>query len=364
MSPLAETLKETIQRDGPISVEQWMSVCLSDPSHGYYTSGQPFGGQGDFITAPEISQMFGELLGLWAAVVWQQMGSPRNVQLIEVGPGRGTLMSDALRAMRGVPGFLDAISLNMVEISPVLTQVQKQKLASTDVSINWYGAIKEVPSGPSIIIGNEFLDALPIRQWVKDGGEWFERCVGFVDDQFAFVLGEVVDAQQVPTPFRAAPDGSIFETSPVSKEATTSISQRVCADGGAALLIDYGYAEKSTGDTFQAVKDHKYADPLDNPGQQDLTAHVDFADVAKTASEGGARPWGPISQGDLLERLGISARATSLLTTATKEQAVELASARQRLTAPDGMGRLFKAIAICHPDAPAPPGFEEVSWTN
>lgn len=364
MSPLANTLKEAILRDGPMPVDQWMSVCLSHPDHGYYTTGQPFGAQGDFTTAPEISQMFGELLGLWTAVVWQQMGSPSKVQLIELGPGRGALMSDALRAAKGVPGFIDAVSVHMVETSPVLTSLQKQALADAGVELQWHQIVEEVPSAPSIIIGNEFLDALPVRQWIKHGDAWRERCVDFVDDQFAFVCGEVIDAEQVSTPFRTAPDGSIFETSPISQEIVSTIGSRLSKNGGAALFIDYGYDESGMGNTFQAVKNHKYADPLDSPGHQDLTAHVDFAAVAKTASKVGTRPWGPVTQGDLLERLGISARATSLLASATKDQAVELASARQRLTAPDGMGRLFKAIAICHPDAPAPPGFEEVSWAS
>lgn len=357
-------LKETIERDGPIPVEDWMSICLSHPEYGYYTTGQPFGKQGDFTTAPEISQMFGELLGLWAAVVWQQMGAPGKIQLIELGPGRGTLMSDALRAARGVSGFIESVSVNMVETSPVLTALQEQALADAAVESHWYQAIEEVPDGPSVIIGNEFLDALPIRQWVKSGDSWQERCIDYVEDQFAFVCGDIIDANGIPAPFRTASDGSIFETSPVSNEIVTSISRRVCAGGGAALLIDYGHDEMGMGDTLQAVKAHEYSDPLRHPGQQDLTAHVAFSTIGKTSVNAGARPWGPIAQGDLLERLGISARATSLLASATKDQAVDLASARQRLTAPDGMGRLFKAIAISHPDAPAPPGFEEVTWTN
>lgn len=364
MSPLAKILTETIQRDGPISVEDWMSICLGHPEHGYYTTGLPFGKQGDFTTAPEISQMFGELLGLWAAVVWQQMGTPNKVQLIELGPGRGTLMSDALRAGNGVPGFIDSISVHMVETSPVLSELQKQALADAGVEAKWYQTLEEVPQGPSIIIGNEFLDALPIRQWVKDGGHWRERCVDVIDNRFEFTLGDQVDPNDIPEVFRQTSDGDIFETSPIAADIIQKISARLCQFGGVAVFIDYGHSATGLGETLQAVKNHGYAEPLEDPGQQDLTAHVDFAAVEKNAREAGARPWGPITQGDLLERLGISARATSLLATATKDQAVELASARQRLTATDEMGRLFKAIAICHPDAPAPPGFEEVSWAG
>lgn len=364
MSPLAKILKEAIQRDGPISVEEWMSICLGHPEHGYYTTGEPFGKQGDFTTAPEISQMFGELLGLWAAVVWQQMGAPKKAQLIELGPGRGTLMSDALRAAKGVPGFIGAVSVHMVETSPALTALQKQALADAGAETQWHQAIEEVPGGPSIIIGNEFLDALPIRQWVKDGDHWRERCVDVIDNLFEFALGDQVDPSDIPEVFRKASDGDIFESSPITNDIIQKISARLCQFGGAAVFIDYGHSATGLGETLQAVKNHGYAKPLRDPGQQDLTAHVNFAAIAQVAREVGARPWGPITQGELLERLGISARATSLLASATKEQAVELASARQRLTAPDGMGRLFKAIAISHPDAPAPPGFEEVSWAG
>lgn len=364
MSPLAKILKKIIQRDGPIPVEEWMSVCLSDLDHGYYTTGQPFGKQGDFTTAPEISQMFGELLGLWAAVVWQQMGAPEKVQLIELGPGRGTLMVDALRAAMGVPGFINAVSVHMVETSTMLTAFQKQALSQVDVRCDWHLAIEDVPSGPSIIIGNEFLDALPIQQWIKHGDHWRERCVDVIDDHFEFVLGDQVVPRDIPEAFHQTADGDVFETSPTANEVIKKISWRLCQMGGAALIIDYGHSATGLGDTLQAVKNHSYADPLKDPGQQDLTAHVNFAAIAQAAIDAGARPWGPITQGDLLERLGISARATSLLASATIEQAKELAAARQRLAAPNGMGRLFKAIAICHPDAPAPPGFEEVSWAG
>lgn len=364
MTPLERILKETIERDGPMLIEEWMSICLGHPDHGYYTTGQPFGKQGDFTTAPEISQMFGELLGLWAAVVWQQMGAPQKVHLIELGPGRGTLMSDALRAAKGVPGFIDSVSVHMVETSPVLTSLQKQALADAGVEAQWHQTVEEAPSGPSIIIGNEFLDALPVSQWIKVDDDWRQLYVDVFGGAFCFATGGPVDASEIPKAFENAASNSFFETSPISHKIITTISEQLSKHGGAALFIDYGHSVSGLGDTLQGVKDHRFTHVLDNPGEQDLTAHVDFAAVAKTASEVGARPWGPITQGELLERLGISARVTSLLTTATKEQAVELASARQRLTAPGGMGRLFKAIAICHPDAPAPPGFEEVSWVS
>jgi NADH dehydrogenase [ubiquinone] 1 alpha subcomplex assembly factor 7 len=305
---LENLLREQIKTSGPMPVDQWMSICLGHPEHGYYTTGQPFGKQGDFTTAPEISQMFGELLGLWAAVVWQQMGSPDKVQLIELGPGRGTLMSDALRAGKGVSGFLDAVSVSMVETSPVFTALQKQALADARVESHWYQTIEEVPTGPSMIVGNEFLDALPIRQWVKDGDHWRERCIDVIDGHFEFVLGDQVDPHNIPEAFRQSSDGDIFETSPVTSDIVQTVSARLCQFGGAAVFIDYGHLVTGLGETLQAVKKHEYADPLQNPGQQDLTAHVNFAAVAKTAREAGARAWGPITQGELLERLGISAR--------------------------------------------------------
>lgn len=363
-SELENILSEIIQRDGPLPVDQWMSICLGHPDYGYYTTSQPFGAGGDFTTAPEISQMFGELIGLWAAVVWQQMGAPDTVRLIELGPGRGTLMSDALRAASGVPGFSDAISVNLMEISPILIEAQKKALAGAGVPVSWVSDVGEIPAGPSIFLGNEFLDALPVCQFLKVDDGWRQRCIDVSDGRFRYVPGDPVDPSEIPLVFQESSEGSIFETSPASQAIVSKVCERIRESGGAALFIDYGHSQSAVGDTLQAVRKHEYADPLANPGAQDLTAHVDFAALARTAKDAGARAWGPISQGDLLERLGISARAASLLAGATKEQAVELASARQRLTSPDGMGRLFKALAICHPDAPAPPGFEEVSWAG
>jgi len=364
MSPLAAKLTARIERDGPITLADWMQTCLADPEHGYYMTRDPLGRAGDFTTAPEISQMFGELLGLWAAVVHQQMGSPDTVHLIECGPGRGTLMADALRAAKGAPDFLAAVQVHMVETSPVLRAAQQAALANAPVSVSWHDAIDEVPHGPSIILANEFMDALPVRQLIHDGGVWHERRIGIDGDGFAFVVGEVADVTGLNIPGHAK-DGDIFEVSPAVRRVTEQIAVRLAAEGGAALLIDYGHdapGPPSLGETLQAVRKHDYADPLASPGAVDLTAHVDFAMIGAVAESAGARVWGPLTQGALLERLGIAARAAQLLVSADKAQAEDIATARRRLVDADAMGRLFKAIALTHPDAPAPPGFETVSW--
>ena len=364
MSPLAAKLKARIDADGPITVADWMHTCLADPEHGYYMTRDPLGRAGDFTTAPEISQMFGELLGLWAAVVHQQMGSPDTVHLIECGPGRGTLMADALRAAKGAPDFLGRARVHMVETSPVLRRAQQETLADAPVPVAWYDAVDDVPRGPSIILANEFMDALPVRQMIHDGGVWHERRIGVEGTGFVFVVGEAVGDPGMELP-RNAKDGDIFEVSPAVRAVTEKIAARLAAEGGAALLIDYGHdapGAPSLGETLQAVRKHAYADPLASPGAADLTAHVDFTLIGTVAEGAGARVWGPLAQGALLERLGIAARAAQLLAGADKVQAADIATARRRLVDADAMGRLFKAIALTHPDAPAPPGFETVSW--
>ncbi len=362
MSPLAAKLTARIERDGPLKVADWMQACLADPEHGYYMTRDPFGRRGDFTTAPEISQMFGELLGLWTAVVWQQMGSPGAFRLVEVGPGRGTLMADALRATANVPGFAGAMNVHMVETSPALKAVQEKTLAGSASPVNWHRDLTGVPDGPLILIANEFLDALPARQLIRHQDAWHERRIDMKRNAFEFVIGEAVDDCDIPASLREAEPGSIFEVSDAVRDVTAAISDRLTHSGGAALLIDYGHAPSGLGDTLQALKGHGFADPLADPGEQDLTVHVDFDAAGRSAAAAGARVWGPLTQGDLLERLGIAARAAALLAGADKSQAQDIATARRRLVDTDAMGRLFKAMALTHPDAPAPPGFETVSW--
>lgn len=361
MSALAARLKARIEADGPMTVADWMQACLADPDHGYYMTRDPLGRKGDFITSPEISQMFGELLGLWAAVVWQQIGQPQRFNLIELGPGRGTLMSDALRAAGGVPAFIDAVQVHMVETSPVLKQRQQDALRNVAVPIDWHETLDGIPSGPSVALANEFLDALPVRQLIRADGRWCERMVGLSGDGFSFEVGSPVEDAPVSAASRDAPEGSIFEVSPAVADVTEALATRLADSGGAALLIDYGHDRSGLGETLQAIKGHEYANPLTLPGECDLTAHVDFAAVAAAAAKSGARAWGPVGQGELLERLGIGARAAQLLQGADPRQAEQIGTARHRLTAPNAMGRLFKALAITDPERPAPPGFETVS---
>ena len=349
MTPLEAEIRRIIESDGPISVADYMRLCLGHPQHGYYVTRDPLGARGDFITAPEVSQMFGELIGAWAAAVWQQMGAPREVSLFEFGPGRGTLMADALRAAKAMPEFADALSVHLVETSPVLREAQQAKLGA----LNWHVQIEDVPEGPCIAIANEFVDALPVDQLVKDRDGWHMRMVGVVDDRLAFVVSP--DTLPGRTEIEA-PSGAILETR--HDRPVAFLARRIAGHGGAALVIDYGHAATGFGDTLQAVRGHRYADPLADPGESDLTTQVDFAALARTVWREGARAYGPITQGDFLRRLGIEQRAARLKANATPQQAADIDSALARLTAADQMGDLFKVLAIADPKLGALPGFD------
>jgi NADH dehydrogenase [ubiquinone] 1 alpha subcomplex assembly factor 7 len=315
----------------------------------YYAGQQPFGARGDFTTAPEMSQAFGECLGLWAAVVWQQMGAPSPVHLVEVGPGRGTLMADALRGIASaMPAFRAALRVHLVETSPALRTLQAQALGE-DVA-EWHDNAASLPPGPMILLGNEFLDALPIRQFIRRGEGWLER---FVQDG-AFVEQPAENPPALPT---GAPEGAIQEWNEASEAFIATLSARLAAQGGAALFLDYGPAESGLGDSLQALSGHDAADPLAAPGSVDITAHVDFAALARAARASGAAAHGPVPQGIFLQSLGLVTRAAMLARAAPGSAGMQL-SAAQRLIAPEGMGRLFKALALCHPRLPAPPGFE------
>jgi NADH dehydrogenase [ubiquinone] 1 alpha subcomplex assembly factor 7 len=320
----------------------------------YYATRQPFGRQGDFITAPEISQAFGECLGLWAAVVWQAMGRPDPVLLVELGPGRGTLMADALRAVGEVAApFRAALRLHLVEASPRLREAQRAALGGAVAA--WHEDPATLPDGPAILLANEFLDALPIRQFVRRAGAWAERHVR----ECRFVE---LPAEEAPPLPETAPEGAIAEASPAARALAARLAARLAAQGGAALFLDYGHAGGGFGDTLQAVSRHGRADPLAAPGSVDLTAHVDFAAIAAAAREGGAAAHGPLPQGLFLQRLGLMSRAAILARAAAaagrRDQAGLILSGAERLVAAEGMGRLFKALCLCHPALPAPPGFE------
>jgi NADH dehydrogenase [ubiquinone] 1 alpha subcomplex assembly factor 7 len=320
---------------GPLSVADYMASCLGHPQFGYYITHDPLGRAGDFTTAPEISQMFGELIGLWAAQCWLQMGSPEKFALVEFGPGRGTLAADALRAADKVPGFTAAKRLHLVETSPVLRARQAAALA--DAQPVWHDELSTVPAGPAIFIGNEFLDALPIQQLIRQDGTWFERRIDWDDKAEHF------------TWCRTA--------APAAAAIAASIADRAIAGPTAALFIDYGYARSTFGDSFQALQNHKPVDPLSAPGQADLTAHVDFAAVARAA--GKAQVHGPIDQGAFLLRLGIQQRAARLMAQNPRQSKL-IEKAQQRLIGATEMGMLFKALAITSPGLAVPAGFENV----
>ena len=321
----------------------------------YYAGRDPFGRAGDFTTAPEISQAFGECLGLWAAVAWNAMGRPDPVLLVELGPGRGTLMADALRAAADVARpFRAALRVHLVEASPRLRDAQRARLG--DAVAAWHDDLAAVPPGPALLLANEFCDALPIRQFVRRGAGWTER---FVADG-AFLEQPAADAPPLPPD---APEGAVQEVSEAAQALAAAIARRLADGGGAALLLDYGPAAGGLGDSLQALRGHDAADPRADPGSVDLTAHVDFAALAAAARTAGAAVHGPLPQGLFLQRLGLVSRAAMLARAAQmagqgREQVGPILAGAERLVAPERMGRLFKALCLCDPALPPPPGFE------
>lgn len=315
----------------------------------YYAGRDPLGRDGDFITAPEISQAFGECLGLWAAVCWQMMGAPPRILLAELGPGRGTLMADALRAVREVlPAFAQAAEPHLVEASPVLRAAQRAKLPDAQ----WHDRAEDLPEGPLLLLANEFLDALPIRQFVRQDGTWRERWV----QDGAFLLREIVEPPVTDLP-EGMPDGTVREVCAPALSLAGWLAGRLARQGGAALFIDYGHTAAGSGDSLQAVRRHEPVAPLAGPGTADLTAHVDFQALAGAARAGGAAAHGPVPQGMFLRRLGLGQRA-AMLAAANPRQAQAHLAAANRLTAQEAMGLLFQALAITPPGFPIPPGFE------
>jgi NADH dehydrogenase [ubiquinone] 1 alpha subcomplex assembly factor 7 len=361
MTPLGKEIHAIIAAEGPIPVAHYMRLALCHPVHGYYMTRHPFGARGDFVTAPDISQMFGELIGLWAATVWPMMGAPEDVRLVELGPGRGTLMADMLRATAIVPAFRDGLSAHLVEVSPLLRRLQQETLSGLGVPMDWHADAADVPDGPLIVIANEFFDALPVHQAVKAADGWHERMVGLDDDRLAFGLHPVpvrgLDAT-LPPRIRAAPNGALCEWR--GDQPLAALARRIVEFGGAMLVIDYGHAESGVGETLQAMSHHGYTDPLAAPGEADLTAHVDFRALGRTAATAGARVHGPITQAEFLRRLGIVERAGRLKARATADQAAQIDAALARLIAPGatGMGELFKVMAFSEPNIDALPGFE------
>jgi NADH dehydrogenase [ubiquinone] 1 alpha subcomplex assembly factor 7 len=354
VTPLARLLQVRIAAGGPIPVSDYMADCLLHPEHGYYATREPFGPGGDFVTAPEISQMFGELLGLWLAQCWLDQGAPAPFTLAELGPGRGTLMADILRATARVPGFHQGAQVVLVEASARLRALQAARVAHARLS--WAESTASLPEAPLLLVANEFFDALPIRQFQRDGRGWRERQVGLADGRLAFGLAAAAPRAELAWRLADTRDGDIVETCPAASPVMAAIAGRIARHGGAALIVDYG-GWHSLGDTLQAVSRHAPQDPLAAPGEADLTAHVDFEALALAA--GGLRVYGPAGQGELLEALGLRARAERLARSLSGEALASHLAAARRLTAPEEMGTLFKALALTPPGAPAPPGFAE-----
>jgi len=360
VNALAEHLARRIRESGPLGVDEYMEAALTHPQHGYYATRDPLGARGDFVTAPEVSQVFGELIGLWCADNWARMGRPDPVILAELGPGRGTLMADMLRALRVAPDFRRALRLNLIETSPVLRARQAVALAAA--APRWHDSVATLPDGPLILVANEFLDALPIRQFVRASDGWHERRVALGGDgALTFALDAAPDraAAAIPPALRDAAPGSLCEVRPAAQALAALLGARLAAQGGVALFIDYGHFPSACGDTLQAVRGHRRHDLLADPGEADLTAHVDFAAVAVAATAAGARAWGPVTQGAFLGAIGLAERASALLRQATSAQAKAIAAACRRLIEPEEMGTLFKALALAHSALPAPAGFAE-----
>ena len=338
-SPLEAIIRQKIAEKGAINVAEYMNLALAHPEYGYYRKKDPLGKAGDFTTAPEISQVFGELIGAFLAQQWRIMGEPAAT-LMELGPGRGTLMADALRITRYVEGFHQSLEVRMVETSPTLTIRQQEALAGLHPEVSWHESI-ELPPKPLLLIANEFFDALPIRQFVSEGKEIRERMVTVEDGELAFTPASPV----------------LSERCQPALDIVSRLSKHIATYGGIALIIDYGYLGGSRADTLQALKSHEYVDPLKDVGDADLTAHIDFNALKEAAKSGGAAAYGVISQGMFFSRLGALVRAQMLCKKATEEQKDAIMSGVSRIVAPEQMGDLFKVLCLAGPRHPKPEGF-------
>jgi NADH dehydrogenase [ubiquinone] 1 alpha subcomplex assembly factor 7 len=331
VTPLEKIIIEMIEAEGPMPLDRYMSLCLGHPQHGYYMTRDPFGAAGDFTTAPEISQVFGEMIGVWCVNAWQSLGSPSPFALVELGPGRGTLMADLLRAAKAAPEFLAAVEIHLVEMSPVLQKMQQETLGS---SVTWHASVASLPNMPTLFVANEFFDALPVQQFEIRAKKCFERCVGVESGKLKLGL--------VPSPARPGADG-IYEESPVSQAIATEILERIEACGGAALIIDYGHLRTAGGDTLQAMRAHEFCGILDSPGEVDITAHVDFEKLGGTFA---------LTQGDFLKAMGVEMRTEKLAAKLEGEARENFLAATGRLIAADQMGELFKVICVVQKGAP------------
>jgi NADH dehydrogenase [ubiquinone] 1 alpha subcomplex assembly factor 7 len=353
---LGSRIARLIRNGGPLSIAEFMTFALHDPKAGYYATRDPLGA--DFITAPEMTQIFGELLGLWCAQVWQEQGKPSPACFVELGPGRGTLISDALRALERVPEFLDSLEVVLVEASPVLTAKQRERLRHHPAPIRWVRHASEIRHDRTLfVIANEFLDALPVQQFVMTQTGWRERVVNVDGDHLSFALAPAPLSLRVPAQRGVAIPGAVYEVSPAAGALVQDLAHAIASTGGAAIFLDYGYDSEEFGDTFQAIGQHRFEDILRSPGEVDLSCHVDFTAMARMAQAEDVRVYGPIEQGQFLQALGIETRLSTL---AAKSPVAADAQAVARLTDRRQMGSLFKALAILPKNAPPPPGFAKV----
>ncbi|GGG64677.1 ATP synthase subunit beta [Salipiger pallidus] len=353
ITPLEAILHRRIAAEGPMSIAEYMAMCLLHPEHGYYTTRDPLGRGGDFTTAPEISQMFGEMLGLALAQCWLDQGQPSSFVLAELGAGRGTLMTDATRAMASVPGLLEAAQLHLVEASPALKTAQAQALAA--LSPTFHDSVETLPEAPLFLVANEFFDALPIRQFLRSGDGWSERVIGVSDGALAFGLTDPAPVAALEHRSGDTVEGDLVETCAPATGIIAEIGRRIAGHGGAALVIDYG-SSRSLGDTFQAVRRHEKVSPLEAPGEADLTAHVDFGALAAAAP---CEATDDVPQGVFLERLGITARAHALAARLSGGALDSHVAAHRRLTHPQEMGSLFRTLGLFPAGTPVPPGLAE-----
>jgi SAM-dependent MidA family methyltransferase len=357
MTRLKERIINLIEANGPISVADYMAFCLFDPEGGYYTNREPFGAAGDFVTAPEISQMFGELVGVWLLAAWEAIGRPTPVTVAEIGPGRGTLMKDALRTLSKLdPGLVAGADIAMIETSPRLAGIQRETLKATAARIRWHESIDALAPQPLLIVGNELFDAVPIRQYVRASGRWRERAVGLTEaGGLTFIAGPgAPDLSLLPPGAENAPEGAIVEFAPARTALMDTIAERIGSHGGAGLFFDYGYTSPALGDTLQALRKHRYEDVLASPGEADLTAHVDFAALASAALRHGL-DIDTMTQSDFLLAMGLLERAGRLGAKADPATRERISGEVERLAGPDQMGNLFKVLAIAPRGTAIPP---------
>ena len=346
MTPLEKLIAAIIADEGPMRLDRYMGLCLGHPEHGYYMSRDPFGARGDFITAPEISQIFGELIGVWCMAAWQAMGAPAAFNLVELGPGRGTLMADMLRAAaKAMPDFAaSAAALHLVETSPVLRALQKKTLGE---KVRWHDSIEAVPEGPVIAVANEFFDALPIRQFERRAGTWHERVIGLAEGRLAPGLSPAEIGQ-------GGQDGDVIEFAPLRSAVARQLGQHLAQAPGAALIIDYGHLQTAPGDTLQAMRKHQFVAITEAPGECDITSHVDFEALGKAMAQGGASVHRAITQRDFLLAMGLAQRTEMLATKADVRTRGVLERQMTRLADADQMGNLFKVISATSPALPVP----------